>query len=118
MKPPPIRDGAVERNNPYEYVIPVFVVHRSFGVCFMTLLAFTLRSVGLFALARMVLPAVREVAQETLAQARERYRTGRYNTALIPSVARLDPAVLTRLAPFVPSGRLARLLVAARPMGP
>ncbi|PQJ33777.1 hypothetical protein BSZ35_03410 [Salinibacter sp. 10B] len=84
----------------------------------MTFLALTLRSVGLFALARMVLPAVREVAQETLTQARERYHAGRQGTALLPSVVRLDPAVLSRLVPFVPSGRLARLLVAARPMGP
>lgn len=84
----------------------------------MTLFVLTLRSVGLFALARMVLPAVREVAQETLAQARKRYQAGREGRSLVPSVVRLDPAVLSRLVPFVPSGRLARLLVAARPMGP
>ena len=83
----------------------------------MTFLALTLRSIGLFALARMVVPAVREVAQETLAQARERYQAGRHGTTLLPSVVRLDPVVLSRLVP-VPSGRLARLLVAARPMGP
>jgi hypothetical protein len=65
----------------------------------------------------MVVPAVREVAQETLAQARECYQAGRQGTTPLPSVVRLDPAVLSQLVP-VPSGRLARLLVAARPMGP
>lgn len=84
----------------------------------MSFFALTLRSIGVLALARMVLPAVRNAAQETLAQARERYRSGRDGRMLAPSVVRLDPAVLSRLVPFVPCGRLARLLVAARPMGP
>ncbi len=84
----------------------------------MMLLAFTLRTIGLVALARMVLPAVQDVAQETIAQARESYQAGRQGAAPLPSVVWLDPAVLSRLVAFVPSGRLARLLVAARPMGP
>ena len=79
---------------------------------------FTIRIRGLLALLGGMLPAVQEVAQETLSRARERYYAGRSGRELAPPVSWLDPDVLARLVPSVPTGRLARLLVDARPMGP
>ncbi len=81
-------------------------------------LPFIFQGTGLFALLMGVLPAVREMAQETLSRAREHYDAGRGGEELIPSVTRLDPAVLSAFVPSVPTGRLTRLLVDARPMGP
>lgn len=83
----------------------------------MAFLPLTLRTVGLLLLAGVVLPVVREVAHETLSQARECYQSSRTNVTG-PSVARIDPFVLSRLVPFVPTARLLRRLVVARPMGP
>jgi hypothetical protein len=65
-----------------------------------------------------VLPAVRDLAQETLSQAREQYQAGRPPNPLRPTVSRLDPLALSQRVPSVSTGRLAQLLVAARPMGP
>lgn len=84
----------------------------------MGFLSLTFQGTGLFALLMGVLPTVREMAQETLTRARERYNAGRSGEELIPSVTRLDPAVLASFVPSVPTGRLTRLLVDARPMGP
>jgi hypothetical protein len=84
----------------------------------MGILPFTFQGPGLLALLMSVLPAVREAAQETLARAREQYDAGRRGEELMPSVRRLDPVALSSLVPSVPTGRLARLLVDARPMGP
>jgi hypothetical protein len=78
----------------------------------------TFYETGFLSLLMGVLPAVREVAKETLARAREQYDAGRSGEELIPSVTRLDPVALSALVPSVPTGRLARLLVDARPMGP
>jgi hypothetical protein len=71
-----------------------------------------------FSLLVGVLPAVQDIAQETLTRARERYHAGRTGQELAPPVSWLDPDVLASLGPSVPTGRLARLLVEARPMGP
>lgn len=84
----------------------------------MASLPLTLRTLGLLLLAGVVLPVVREVAHDTLSQARKQYHGGRDGTELAPSVALLDPAVLSHLVPFVPIARLVQRLVAARPMGP
>ncbi len=65
-----------------------------------------------------LLPAVRDLAQETLSRAREQYHAADSRTYLMPKEARIDPSVLTHLVASVPTGRLARLLVDARPMGP
>lgn len=81
-------------------------------------LPITLRMLGFLVLTRLVLPVVREAARETLSQAREQYDAGRGGERISPSVTRIDPAVLSRLVPFVPIDRLLRRLVAARPMGP
>jgi len=75
------------------------------------------RPSGLLALLMGMLPSVRELAQETLSQAREQYQAGR-KAPLCPTVSRLDPIVLSQLAPSVSTGRLAQLLVEAQPMGP
>lgn len=80
--------------------------------------SFTFQGRGLFAFLTRLLPVVREVAQDTLARAREQYTAGRSGEELIPSVKRLDPVALSSLVPSVSTGRLTRLLVDARPMGP
>jgi len=85
------------------------------GILSMT---FSLRMQGVLGVLLGLLPAVQEMAQETLARAREQYQGGRTGDELTPLVSWLDPDVLTRLGPSVPTGRLARLLVEARPMGP
>jgi len=77
-----------------------------------------LRMLGAFAWAMIALPVICRLARETLSEARARYRRGRTGRELSPTVSRLDPSVLARLVPFVPTGRLLRRLVAARPMGP
>jgi hypothetical protein len=84
----------------------------------MGFLSFTCRPSGLLALLLGVLPAVRDLAQETLSQAREQYQAGRPPNPLRPTVSRLDPLALSQRVPSVSTGRLAQLLVAARPMGP
>lgn len=84
----------------------------------MGILPMTFRGVSLWALLMGMLPAVREAAQETLARAREQYHAGRSGEELVPSVTRLDPIALSSLVRSVSTGRLARLLVDARPMGP
>lgn len=78
----------------------------------------TLRLPGVLSLLLGLLPAVRDLAHETLSRAREHYRAGRETPALRPTESRHDsiarfPRVLT-----LNTGRLARLLVDARPMGP
>lgn len=78
----------------------------------------TFRLKGVFALLWGVLPAVRDLAHETLSRAREQYQAVRTGDQLLPTVSRLDPVVLSQLVPSVSTGRLARLLVEARPMGP
>ena len=85
------------------------------GILSMT---FSLRMQGLLAVLLGLLPAVQEMAQQTLSRAREQYQGGRTGDELTPLVSWLDPDVLSRLGPSVPTGRLARLLVDARPMGP
>lgn len=65
-----------------------------------------------------MLPTVREIAQETLSRARDRYHAGRTGRELAPLVSWLDPDVWARFVSSVPTGRLTRLLVDARPMGP
>jgi len=77
-----------------------------------------LRTLIAFVWTRVVLPAVRRLARETLSEARARYQQGRSGRELSPTVSRLDPSVLARLVPFVATGRLLRRLVVARPMGP
>jgi hypothetical protein len=84
----------------------------------MGILPLTFQGPGLFALLMGLLPAVREAAHETLARAREQYNAGRSGEELIPCVRRLDPVALRSLVRSVPTGRLTRLLVDARPMGP
>jgi hypothetical protein len=74
--------------------------------------------VGLFVLTGLVLPIVREVARDTLSQAREQYGANSPAQSPVPLVTRLDPAVLTRRHRLVSTGRLVRWLVTARPMGP
>jgi hypothetical protein len=81
-------------------------------------LPLTLRTWGILLLTRIVLPVLRQAAQDTLSQAREHYHRDRGGRVLGPRVSRLDPAVLSWRVPFVPTGRLQRRLVAARPMGP
>jgi len=78
----------------------------------------TFRVQDLLSLLAGMLPAVGEIAQETLSRARDRYHAGRTGRELSPLVSWLDPDALARLVPSVPTGRLARLLVDARPMGP
>jgi hypothetical protein len=78
----------------------------------------TIRAPGALSLLLGVLPVVRELAQETMSRAREQYHAGRRSAALIPSVSRLNPDALSHFAPSVLPGRLTRLLVDARPMGP
>lgn len=65
-----------------------------------------------------ILPAVRDLARETLSQAREQYQAGCDPNPLRPTVSRLDPLALSQRVPSVSTGRLAQLLVVARPMGP
>jgi hypothetical protein len=81
-------------------------------------LPLTLRTLGLFVLAGLVLPVMREAARDTLSEARRRYGAGRPDRTPVPLVARIDQAVLARLVPFVPTGRILQWLVTARPMGP
>jgi hypothetical protein len=81
-------------------------------------LPLTLRTIGVFVLTGLVLPVVQGMARETLSRARERYGAGQEHRTPVPPVAHLDPDVLSRLVPFVPTGRLVRWLVTARPMGP
>ncbi|PSQ75457.1 MAG: hypothetical protein BRD35_09155 [Bacteroidetes bacterium QH_7_62_13] len=78
----------------------------------------TFRGAGLYAILISLLPTVREMAQETLTRAREQYHAGRSGEELVPSVTRLDPVILSSPVRSVSTGRLARLLVDARPMGP
>lgn len=81
-------------------------------------LPLTLRTLALLLMTGLVLPVAQRVARETLSQARERYGAGRQNRGLAPTVAWLDPDVLSRLGSFGGTGRLVRCLVVARPMGP
>jgi len=81
-------------------------------------MTFSLRAQGLLCLLLGLLPAVQKMAHQTLSRAREQYHGGRTGDELTPLVSWLDLDVLTRLGPSVPTGRLARLLVDARPMGP
>lgn len=85
---------------------------------YMGCLPLTLRTFWLLAGAGLVLPMIREVARETLSEARKQYAAGQPDQTPQPPVTWLDPAVLTRLVPFVATGRLLRRLVTARPMGP
>ena len=91
----------------------------------MGVLLLPFRSRGFVALLVGLLPAMREVAQATwsrardqLTRVREQYHTGQRHAGLVPTVSRLDPVVLFRNGPCVRAGRLARVLVVARPMGP
>ncbi len=81
-------------------------------------LPLTFRLAGLLALLWAVLPAVRDFAHETLSRARKQYQAGRGRRKFGPTVTRLDPVVWSEFAPSISTGRLARLLVDARPMGP